>query len=60
MRSMSLSDKKVGDDHAIGRSRRGLSTKINAMVDANDLPVAITLAPGEASDKAAVPGLLVT
>ena len=28
------------------------------MVDANGLPVAITLAPGQASDKAAVPALL--
>jgi transposase len=30
------------------------------MVDANGLPVAITLAPGQASDKAAVPALLAT
>jgi transposase len=35
-----------------------LSTKINAMVDARGLPVAITLSPGQASDKAAVEGLL--
>jgi transposase len=35
-----------------------LSTKINAMVDARGLPVAITLSPGQASDKAAVAGLL--
>jgi transposase len=35
-----------------------LSTKINAMVDACGLPVAITLSPGQASDKAAVAGLL--
>ncbi|WP_338608742.1 IS5 family transposase [Pelagibacterium nitratireducens] len=54
------SGKKGGADHAIGRSRGGLSTKINAMVDANGLPVAITLAPGQASDKAAVPALLAT
>ena len=35
-----------------------MSTKINAMVDARGLPVAITLSPGQASDKAAVAGLL--
>jgi transposase len=35
-----------------------LSTKINAMVDARGLPVAITLSPGQASDKAAVAELL--
>jgi transposase len=35
-----------------------LSTKINAMVDSRGLPVAITLSPGQASDKAAVAGLL--
>jgi transposase len=35
-----------------------LSTKINAMVDVRGLPVAITLSPGQASDKAAVEGLL--
>jgi transposase len=35
-----------------------LSTKINAMVDARGLPVAVTLSPGQASDKAAVEGLL--
>lgn len=35
-----------------------MSTKINAMVDARGLPVAISLSPGQASDKAAVAGLL--
>jgi len=35
-----------------------LSTKINAMVDGRGLPVAITLSAGQASDKAAVEGLL--
>jgi len=35
-----------------------LSTKINAMVDARGLPVAITLSQGQASDKAAVADLL--
>lgn len=35
-----------------------MSTKINAMVDHRGLPLAITLSPGQASDKAAVADLL--
>ena len=35
-----------------------MSTKINAMVDGRGLPVAITLSPGQAADKAAVAALL--
>ncbi|NNU81786.1 hypothetical protein HMH01_15200 [Halovulum dunhuangense] len=35
-----------------------MSTRINATVDARGLPVAITLSPGQASDKAAVAGRL--
>lgn len=50
--------KKGGTDHTLGRSRGGLSAKINAMVDARGLPLAITLSPGQASDKAAVAALL--
>ncbi|MCB1340144.1 MAG: transposase, partial [Pseudooceanicola sp.] len=49
---------KRGSDHTLGRSRGGLSTKINAMVDHRGLPLAITLSPGQASDKAAVAALL--
>ena len=37
-----------------------MSTKINAMVDGRGLPVAITLSPGQAADKAAVAELLAT
>jgi transposase len=33
-------------DHAIGRSRGGLSTKIHAFVDAQGLPVRLMLTPG--------------
>jgi transposase len=44
-----------GPDHAIGRSRRGSSTEINALVDSRGLPVRIVPSPGQASDKAAVP-----
>ncbi len=45
-------------DQTLGRSCGGLSTKINAMVDHRDLPIAITLSPGQASDEAAVADLL--
>lgn len=34
----------------IGRSRRGLTTKIHAVVDTNGLPVHPALTPGEAHD----------
>jgi len=49
---------KGGADHTLGRSRGGLSTKIGAMVDHRGLPLAITLSPGQASDKRAVAELL--
>lgn len=42
--------KKGGEDHAIGRSRGGLSTKINAAVDENGLPVRLLLTAGQAHD----------
>ncbi|HYF22716.1 MAG TPA: IS5 family transposase [Caulobacteraceae bacterium] len=50
--------KKGGPDHAIGRSRGGLSTKINALVDQDGLPLRIVLSAGQASDKAAVEALI--
>ena len=34
----------------MGRSRRGLTTKIHALVDANGLPVVLKLTPGQAHD----------
>jgi transposase len=37
-------------DHAIGRSRGGLSTKIHALVTAGVHPVALLLSPGQAGD----------
>lgn len=54
---MPLAEKR-GADHAIGRSRGGLSTKINAPIDQDGLPLRIVLSPGQASDKAAVSVLL--
>ncbi len=50
--------KKGGADHAIGRSRGGLNTKIHAVVDERGLPMKLLLTRGEASDKAAAPALL--
>jgi len=50
--------KKGGPDHAIGRSRGGLSTKIHAVVDQDGLPVRLLISPGQASDMQAVPQLL--
>ena len=49
---------KGGEDHAIGRSRGGLSTKINAVVDKNGLPVRLMLTAGQAHDLRAAPQLL--
>jgi putative transposase len=37
-------------DHAIGRSRGGLSTKIHQLVDGNGLPLVVLLTPGQAGD----------
>ncbi len=37
-------------DHAIGRSRGGLSTKIHQVVDGAGLPLVVLLTPGQASD----------
>lgn len=52
--------KKGGEDHAIGRSRGGLSTKIHAVVDQDGLPVKLMITPGQASDKTVAPHLLDT
>jgi transposase len=46
------------DDHAIGRSRGGLTTKTHALVDGNGLPLVIALTPGQANDSPALPRLL--
>nr|WP_221417642.1 IS5 family transposase [Microbacterium marinum] len=37
-------------DHALGRSRGGLSTKIHHIVDGNGLPLVIAVAPGQSGD----------
>ncbi len=38
------------DDHAIGRSRGGLTTKIHALVDGNMRPLVLLLGPGQGGD----------
>ena len=37
-------------DHAIGRSRGGLTTKVHALADAGIRPVALLLSAGQAGD----------
>lgn len=44
----------------MGRSRGGLTTKIHALVDANGLPVAFKLTPGQAHDGKSAADLLDT
>ena len=46
------------DDHAIGRSRGGLTTKTHALVDGRGLPLVIAVTPGQAGDSPALPRLL--
>ena len=38
------------DDHALGRSRGGLTTKIHALTDTDTCPAALSLTPGQAGD----------
>jgi transposase len=42
----------------LGRSRGGFSTKIHVLSDANGLPLALHLTPGQTADIAAAPDLL--
>jgi len=49
---------KGGTDHAIGRSRGGLNTKINAVVEENGLPIRLSLSADQTSDKAAAHALI--
>lgn len=46
------------DDHAIGRSRGGLNTKVHAIVDGHRRLLAITLTGGNAHDSPLLPVLL--
>ncbi len=42
----------------MGRSRGGLTTKLHAVVDADGLPIALKLTPGQAHDGRSAEGLL--
>jgi transposase len=46
------------DDHAIRRSRGGLTTKTHALVDGRGLPLVIALTPAQAGDSTALRQLL--
>ena len=46
------------DDHAIGRSRGGLTTKTHAIVDGRGLPLVVGVTPGQAGDSPALKLLL--
>ena len=48
--SMPRAQKRGSDDEAIGRSRGGPSTKINAVVDALGNPLRFILTPGQVHD----------
>lgn len=54
----SLARQDEPDDHAIGRSRGGLTTKTHAIVDGRGLPLALIVSPGQAGDSPALPRLL--
>ncbi|GFZ61590.1 hypothetical protein ALP44_200120 [Pseudomonas syringae pv. theae] len=45
-------------DHALGRSRGGLTTKIHMRCDANGVPLCFLLSGGQASDIAYAQSLL--
>ena len=44
--------------NALGRSRGGFSSKINARTNAEGLPIGIVITPGQAHDVTAVPALM--
>ena len=46
------------DDHAIGRSRGGLTTKTHALVDGRGRPLVLIVSPGQAGDSPVLPRLL--
>jgi hypothetical protein len=44
--------------NALGRSRGGFSTKINARTSAEGLPIGLVITPGQAHDVTAFPALM--
>ncbi|WP_292051220.1 IS5 family transposase [Mesorhizobium sp.] len=49
---------KGGQDHCLGRSRGGLTTKIHALVDAQGRPIKLMLTAGQMSDIASAVDLI--
>ena len=47
-----------GERNALGRSRGGFSTKINARTNADGLPIGIVTTPGQAHDVTTYPALM--
>jgi hypothetical protein len=50
--------KGEAERNALGRSRGGYLTKINARTNADGLPIGIVITPGQAHDVTAVPALM--
>ena len=50
--------KRGPERNALGRSRGGFSTKINARTNAEGLPIGIVITPGQAHDVTAFPALM--
>lgn len=50
--------KRGAQTNALGRSRGGFSTKINARTNAEGLPIGILITPGQAHDVTAYPALM--
>lgn len=46
------------DDHGIGRSRGGLTSKAHVLVDGTGKPLVVAVTPGQAADTTALPRLL--
>lgn len=51
-------DPEEPDDHALGRSRGGFSTKIHLICDANGYPIHFELSPGQAHENTTLIDLL--
>ena len=50
--------KRGAERNALGRSRGGFSTKINARTNAEGLPIGVVITPGQAHDVIAFPALM--
>ena len=50
--------KRGSERNALGRSRGGFSTKINARTNSEGLPIGIVITPGQAHDVTAFPALM--